>query len=251
MDAVWRAMAWMKAVVEDAVTTVLAFIAVVVLYPLDLTWFESKTPRECDPNDPQQTPILLIHGFLGRSHNWIYHRARLRRAGYTNAFTVNLGSPFRSIEEYAATVAAKVAQIRRRTNRNDVILIGHSMGGLVAQQYRYSLSDDEAVNISKIITIGTPCLGTKVARLAAFISASAKEMVPNSPLLLRQQACVLNDTTTHYVRIAAGTDWVVLPGTSALGVENAKRTIHRIPSRGHLGLLLSAATADVLIDELR
>ena len=241
-----HACAWVASVIQDLVTTLISLIALAAVFPVNLERFDPKKREQCDPN---QTPILLIHGFLGSSNNWVYIRYRLLKARYKNVFTINLGDPRKSIHEYAQKVSEKVKAIETLTGRKDVVLVGHSMGGLVAQQYLYEMSPDQS-KVKKVITIVTPCLGTPMARLAAPLSTCAKLMVPSSPLLQSQQAKVAADPTTPYCRIAAAIDWIVFPQSSALGMPNARKTEYVIPAKGHASVLFSPKVADLVINEL-
>ncbi|GEM_PF-1938075 len=58
-----------------------------------------------------------------------------------------------SIENYAIRLKEIIDEVRRRTGSDKVILIGHSMGGLVCREY-LSIFGEE--NVYKMITIGTP-----------------------------------------------------------------------------------------------
>ncbi len=231
--------------IESVVTTILSAFPLVLLTPLNLTRYEPKKKTDCDP---KETPILLIHGFLGSSSNLIYHWYRLRKAGHKNVFCINLGDPRKSIEEYAEKVAKKVERIQELTGRKDLVLVGHSMGGLVAEQYRSIAPKD--TQVKKIITLGTPILGTVVAHLAAFWSKSAKEMLPNSPFLQRLKKFVEADQTTQYYHVGAKADLIVPPLASALGGETKYKSTHVIQARGHIGILYSRTTGDFVVNDV-
>ena len=128
-------------------------------------------------------------------------------------------------------------------------MIGHSMGGLVAQEYRYGLLQDQSQE-TKTITIGTPCLGTHMAHLASRISKAAREMIPGSALLTNLQARAKVDLTTRYCHVAAEMDSIVFPVLSSLGGESNLRTQHLLQSIGHIAVLFSPAVADIVINDL-
>ena len=75
-------------------------------------------------------PILLIHGYLNSNLVWLYFGKQLKNRGFGPIYTINLGWPFGSIENYAQKVALKVEKIKEETGKAKVILVGHSMGGL-------------------------------------------------------------------------------------------------------------------------
>jgi pimeloyl-ACP methyl ester carboxylesterase len=238
-----RVVNYIRAIIADIVSA----IALAILFPVDLERFDPKKPEECDPS---QRPILLIHGFLGSSNNWVYHRYCLLQAGYKNIFTVNLGDPRKSIEDYTKIVAAKVETIKALTGRADIVLVGHSMGGLVAQQYRYTEPGADAC-VKKIITIGTPCFGTHVALAASWASTAAQEMQPNSELVSRLQQAASADQATEYIHIATKADMMVRPVVSALGASGPRSSTRVLNATGHIQHLFSPATAGLLEESLR
>lgn len=76
-------------------------------------------------------------------------------------YTIDLGSPFLSIEEYAEKVKEKAKQIAHETGHTKLALIGHSMGGLVSAYYAIHLAPEGSIR--SVITLGSPMQGTKVA----------------------------------------------------------------------------------------
>ena len=242
LPALCRVVNYIRAIIADIISA----IALAILFPVDLECFDPKKPEDCDPS---QRPILLIHGFLGSSNNWAYHRYHLLQAGYRNIFTVNLGDPRKSIEEYAKIVAAKVQAIKTLTGRADITLVGHSMGGLVAQQFRYTEPGAEA-SVKKIVTIGTPCFGSHMAYLASWASTAAQEMLPNSEFVCRLQQAASTDQTTEYVHIATKTDLLVRPVVSALGASGPHSSIRVQNATGHIQYLFSPTTTRLLEESL-
>ncbi|MBN1274712.1 alpha/beta fold hydrolase [Candidatus Woesearchaeota archaeon] len=63
-----------------------------------------------------------------------------------------------SIEGYAIRLKEAVDTVREKTGSEEVIIVAHSMGGLVAREY-LSLFGDE--HVSKLITLGTPNHGVQ------------------------------------------------------------------------------------------
>jgi len=228
------------------IADILSAIALGILFPINLKRFDPKNIDECDK---RQTPILLIHGFLGSSNNWMYHRHRMKERKYTNIFTVNLGDPRKSIEDYAKVVADRVQEIQTLTGRKDLVMVCHSMGGLVAQQYLYGAFENKS-GVKKIITIGTPFCGTHIAHLASWVSQAAREMIPGSLLIDRLQQSAKNDRTTQYYPVATKTDVIVLPIISALGGEVKAQKTKSLNATGHISYLFSPAAADEVLNAL-
>lgn len=221
----------------------------VPLFFIDLTKWDPKTKEEIDPN---QTPVLFIHGFLGSSSTWVYHRSRLDNAGYKNLFTINLGSPSHSIEEYGLMVDEKVKEIKRLTGRDDIRLICHSMGGLVAREWLYNHSKTTGVKPKGIITIGSPLNGTDKARYTCGLFPCALEMYPESDFVKKQQEQAALDNETNYYHIGSKTDSIVQPVISAYegGVPLHKLKTDTLDATDHGSLLLSDTTADLILKYL-
>src|SRR3990167_5939761 len=99
-------------------------------------------------------PILLVHGYLHDRSAWVFLRNELCRKGFGPVYTLNLFHPLRSIRDHAALVAKKAAEIAEQTKRDDLCLIGHSMGGLVSAWYALEIAKQGTV--TDVITIGSP-----------------------------------------------------------------------------------------------
>lgn len=109
-----------------------------------------------------KTPVLCIHGNGYNEMQWVFGRYFLgKKENCGSIFSLNLdglisNNPNNGIEEYAKKVREKVLEIRQLTGRNDIILLGHSMGGLVAAHFAESLASGDSVQINKVITVSTP-----------------------------------------------------------------------------------------------
>jgi triacylglycerol lipase len=208
-------------IVTSAAREAFSMLLLTAHLPLDL---EKLDPEE-GTYKPNETPILLVHGFLGSSSHWLYIRPQLAKTRI-NLFTVNLGDPRLGIDTYAQIIAQKVKEIKEKTNSNQVILIGHSMGGLVCEKF----AESQPESVKKIIAIGSPLKGTHSAYIAAFFSKCAQDMKPNSSFLSTLK------TGVPITTIASSLDEVILPNSSAKG-STPQDTI--IDDASHVGLLFS------------
>jgi len=234
---------WLPIPVRYVWTVVGDLCSLVVLAVL--WWFDLE---KGDPEHVQGVPVLFIHGFLGSSNNGIYLKHSLDK--YRSVFTVNLGDPRLSIEEYARKVRRKVEQICAHSGSKKIVLVGHSMGGLVAQEYCYSYAEQDGVQIEQIIALGTPFRGTSAAHLATFFSRAAKDMLPGSASLSTLQEKASGDCMTRYVCVATETDVMIRPPSSAR--EGGRRcVIEDLYATGHISLLFSKQVAQRLLAALR
>ena len=155
--------------------------------------------------------VLLLHGYLGSSHEW--QRAgivkQLDSAGWQNAgvlsfeddrvvvdkqyhssirraYSAELAS-VQSIDTQAIQLERYIEFIRHKHADEQIILVGHSAGGVVARLYMVKYTSDD---IGALITIASPHLGTKNAEYAQAISENLLvwvEGIPGMGKLYRSQ----------------------------------------------------------------
>ena len=213
-------------------TEVLSLVAVSCLYPAAL--YSPKAAKR----KPGKTPVLLVHGYLHNGSGWVYHKRRLKAAGFDSVHTVNLGkNPFSSITDYAEVVKAKAEEIAAATGRTDLILIGHSMGGLVSSYYATMLAPKGTV--TNVVTIGSPLGGSPLALCAC--GKNAREMETDSPFLQELKA-EISQSSTRFHHIGSEADPIV-PGHRAVAETGHCFLINDL---GHLGLLFSPRVANLL-----
>ncbi len=177
-------------------------------------------------------PILLVHGYINHGSVWTLFKRRLEALQFGPIYTINLGHPFRSISSYAEIVKAKAEEIAKVTGRKDLVLIGHSMGGLVSALYAAKLSSPNTV--TDVITIGSPLNGTPIAYLG--LGPNAKEMRPRSNLLKEMREVMANRKDIRFFHLATKSDQLVIPGSSAIFPENQHFLFEDL---GHASLLYS------------
>ena len=127
---------------------------------------------------PAEHPLLLVHGVGCNAGVWAGMRRYLEREGLGPVYAISYGPPLASIEVFAEQLASRIAEVRRATGAKSVILVCHSMGGLVARAYlrRYGTAD-----VTKLITIGTPHRGSRLAWM--MFGTALTQMRPSSPFL--------------------------------------------------------------------
>ncbi|RFP15134.1 alpha/beta fold hydrolase [Duganella sp. BJB488] len=106
-------------------------------------------------------PVLLIHGYACNSGYWRPLSARLARASISH-YGIDLEPPGASIDAYVPQVQAAIERLCAETGSKQVIIVGHSMGGLVARAW---LRRHGADAVARVITLGTPHHGTALAHL--------------------------------------------------------------------------------------
>jgi triacylglycerol lipase len=114
-----------------------------------------------DPPPARATrAVLLVHGVLVNDGMWFRFRRALLRRGIAPVYTMNYGPPHADIELFAEQLGAKIESVCTVTGAQRVVLVGHSMGGLVSRAYLRRFGGD---GVAKLITIGTPHHGSVLA----------------------------------------------------------------------------------------
>lgn len=183
-------------------------------------------------------PILLIHGYLHDSSAWVFLKRELGRMGCGPLYTLNLKHPFRSIRDYAELIDLKVKEIARENQRNDIALIGHSMGGLVSAWY--ALQMNLQGQVTDVITIGSPLGGTRAAAVA--IGPNGREMRFGSEFLQTLRKEMEQNSQVRFYHIASKTDQLIFPWHSAL-LGTCPEREYVVDDLGHMSLLLSPRIA--------
>jgi triacylglycerol lipase len=107
----------------------LAFILTFVLViPFERLWMPADRLRPC------RTPILLVHGYGCSRGVWWKLRRDLEAAGHTVA-SISLIPPYTSVGKLVPQLKARIDQVCTACEAQQVILVAHSMGGLVCRSY--------------------------------------------------------------------------------------------------------------------
>ena len=190
-------------------------------------------------------PILLVHGYLHSRFIWLYLGRELQKKGFGPIFTINLGYPFHSIEVFAQKMKEKVKEIENKTKRKDLILIGHSMGGLVSAYFALHVAKKNTV--TDVISMATPFHGTKATPFG--IGHCVKEMERHSSFVEHLSQNILKEKKIHFYYIAAKRDHIVIPYFSALiGKDKEKQCV--LQDVGHSSLLFSKKVSEKLSEWL-
>lgn len=188
------------------------------------------------------TPIVLVHGYAQNQSDWFWFQYQLKQAGIGPVYTINLWNPMGSIETHADNLAKTLKNIQEKHPAEAITLIGHSMGGLVSSYYAEFLKGPE-VNIKKVITLGSPFYGTRLAGLGAGLSV--EQMAPNAAFL-ESLRLKINESAIPYCHIASQMDNMIVPWDSALIDPLNPDAAHQyvIPDQGHIRLLVSQQVLD-------
>ena len=129
---------------------------------LHSSWFMAigRLPQRLH-EDKGLPPVLLLHGYGCNAAYWTQFARRLDAAGISHA-GLDLEPVLASIDAYVPLVARAIDALLAASGSAQVILVGHSMGGLVARAY---LRQCGSARVAHVFTLGTPHHGTSLASL--------------------------------------------------------------------------------------
>ncbi len=189
-------------------------------------------------------PILLVHGYCNNSTVWTYIQWMLAKEGIGPIYTIDLGHPFCSMTEYVKAIKLLMAKIQKETGHPHLVLIGHSMGGIVSSLV--ALQEPEAIH--SVITIGSPLNGTCLANIG--VGLTAREMRRKSECLTTLNEQLKAKIKPQFYHIGTKTDQIVIPGCSALRGDCPENEF-LFEDLGHASLLFSTRVADLLVHWLK
>jgi triacylglycerol esterase/lipase EstA (alpha/beta hydrolase family) len=164
-----------------------------------------------DPPPARATcPVLLLHGIGCNAGVWTDMRAYLRSSGIGPVYAMSYGPPFITIPATAPQIAEKISQIERDTGATQVVIVAHSMGGLVARSYIRAYGPK---HVRRLISIGSPYAGSMHAWLMS--GASLADMRPGSPYLAALAKPTEDELAVPTVSIWSWHDSMVTPQDSS------------------------------------
>jgi pimeloyl-ACP methyl ester carboxylesterase len=156
------------------------------------------------------TPVVLVHGWVDNRSIFTLLRRQLQRRGFGRVVTMNYSVLTHDVHRAAYRLSRLVEELCEETGHEQVHVVGHSMGGLVARYYAQCLGGDARVHT--LVTLGTPHAGTHAARL--FVGRAVSQLRPNSPVI-RELAEPAPGCTTRFVAFWSDLDPLVVPKESA------------------------------------
>lgn len=191
--------------------------------------------------------VVFLHGMQSSGDAFVPLRGFVRDIGYaTSAVTYDFNA---SIQESAKTVSRLVTQRVNldETKTTELILIGHSMGGLVAREW----TENRALpgsDITRLITIGSPHRGSNWASLPPLLglfsggpvdgqqlidvllhqpsSAGMRDLVPGSSFITTLNDRPLRKDVRYTAIVGSGSP------VSAQDATNLRRELQRLDQDG-------------------
>lgn len=186
-------------------------------------------------------PVVLVHGLYHNSSAWLVFRRRLKRAGFADVRAYAYPSFFRPFEDIAGGLAETALRAAAASPTDRVLLVGHSLGGLVI---RAACAHPELCGrVAGVVTLGTPHQGSALAGLAA-VGRLGRGLAPGGCVLDRLDA--LPVAAVPALSLYTPTDGMVLPLSGSLLEEREKAAGWAevcLPPLSHVGLLYDREAA--------
>lgn len=207
----------------------------ILSYPVEGTQFDHAPTGE----EAHSTPIILAHGYGHNSSGWHLIRKKLKEAGAGPIYTINFGTPFNSIHDFAEKLKKKAEKVAKETGRSDLILVGHSMGGIVSSYYATTLAPKNTVR--SVITLGSPLRGSHMAKIT--IGQCARDMARGSAFSNALPEKIRNAKEIAFFNFGAKTDMLIRPTLSARLPVESHINGHEFDRLGHLSYQYSPVVA--------
>ena len=226
----------MGMVLEEYAGLILLFT---VIQPFEAFWLG---PDRLAKPSGGRLPLLLIHGYQCNRGFWFWLRPRLEAAGWVVA-THSMELAWTEIDNYAEGIERRIDQVLAATGASQVILVGHSMGGLACRAY---LRRHGRRKVARLITLGSVHHGTRLARLG--LGPNARQMQIGNPWLVALGATNAVHLPPGSASIFSYHDNYVFPQETGSTLEGAANVA--IGGVSHVWMAFSPAVLGKLLEAL-
>jgi pimeloyl-ACP methyl ester carboxylesterase len=199
------------------------------------------------PPDPTSTlpTIILVHGLYHNPSGWTLYRRWLKRAGFTNIYAWDRLLWKHTFNDLLQGFDVWVREIARNLPDKPIVLIGHSLGGLIVRAYAQSPNAVE--NIAGVVTLGTPHQGTKIAVFG--LGKACMDIHHRAPLIKRIEEAAVPENIPH-LAVYSPIDNIVFP-IEALKVPQSGWTYRQTSPISHIYMLYHRPTANCVLEFVR
>ncbi|MEV8032655.1 esterase/lipase family protein [Streptomyces sp. NPDC002742] len=185
-------------------------------------------------------PVVLLHGFIDNRSVFVLLRRNLAQHGRQHIESLNYSPLTCDIRTAAELLGRHIEEICERTGHEQVDIVGHSLGGLIARYYVQCLGGD--THVRTLVTLGTPHSGTRVAPLMN-AHPIVRQMRPGSAVI-EELTGPAPGCRTQFVSFWSDLDHLMDPLETAC-VEHPDLLAQnvRVSGVGHLALPVHPAVA--------
>lgn len=172
--------------------------------PVDFVFDVGSGVFFIEPNVPEKIPVLFVHG-LGGNPSELRALGEALDASRFQPWVACYPSGLR-VEDTARGLARALRSIRARHGDQPILVVAHSMGGLVAQATIERMGDDP--NVLALMTIATPWGGMSSAEIGVerspLVIPSWRDLAPGSEFLKAANARALPAGIPHFLLFGYG-----------------------------------------------
>ncbi len=226
----------------------------VAAYPLGMSRNDQSRSREyrspfageVADAETADLPVILLHGYVHNRSAFLAIGRALHRAGFRHVHAFDYNPLTHDVPEIAGMLAGEVERVLERTGAEKCMIVGHSMGGLIARYYVQQLGGEDTVDT--LITMGSPHRGTYSAYLGW--GAAATQMRPGSALMRKLEETA-RPSSVRWISYYSDLDFLVVPAASAKLVHPALQARNvKLANTGHLSFLMSGEVLRGLVADL-
>ena len=188
------------------------------------------------------TPLVLVHGFMSNKSIWKLIKNRFELLGWKNIYCFNYHVFRTNVRGIVTELDEFINKVTTATD-NKIVMVGHSLGGIVIRDWATKYNNHKCID--KVITIGSPHLGTHIAHLGKILPCRtrklAKLLLPNSAYLK-----VLNGRRNigdiKWGAIYSASDELIFPRVNALYPEHYNAEVFKVDKVGHIRMAYAIET---------
>lgn len=211
-----------------------------LLTPLLLPLLRSRPCGNAHSRRAYPWPIIFVPGWGGRPSNFFWLASRIRKRLRAPLWFFSYRSFQWTVEEAAESLEHMIEDIERCHGGLPVVLVGHSMGGLVIRALLERGLD--CGRVVGIVTMGSPHRGTKLAYMG--ITISGRQMSPHSEFITRLRGQEELFSALPRLLVWSPLDAAIVPASSS-SMDDSHNSV--MSPCGHVEMLLSRDVVDHVV----
>lgn len=203
---------------------------------------QRPTARALFAADPlaARIPVLLVHGLIDNRSVFTVMRHSLRRRGFAQVCSWNYSPLLADVARGAAELGGHIERVCELSGHEQVHVVGHSLGGLIARYHVQRQGGDRRV--ASLVTLGTPHHGSVWAHVLP--TPLVRQLRPGSRLF-RELAEPAPGCNTRITAIYSTLDEMVVPTSSGRCDHPDLRARNvLVQGVGHMSLPIHRGVAD-------